>query len=231
MPDPFFGRTRRMLVSTNNGAVDERLLEIRILRQMSEDAMPYASPRPTGKALIDAVPRTDLPGKIAPRATGAGNPQHRLDEQLVVGCGPARIAGLAPQQRGYPFKLIVTQPHSTHPDSAQKSGYDHKLYPVNRGLATQSIERKRLFPSLNPMAFRQGNECQQTLAPTSTFHNACREQRSFGLAYITKLDPMWNDDELTFIFNPDGALLGNIAARAACASDCVLATAGSSGRL
>lgn len=50
---PFFvGRSRRMLVSTNNGAVDERLLEIRILRQMSEDSMPYASPRPTGKALL-----------------------------------------------------------------------------------------------------------------------------------------------------------------------------------
>lgn len=37
---------------------------------------------------------------------------------------------------------------------------------------------------------------------------------------------MWNDDELTFIFNPDVALFGNLAARAACAADCVSATAG-----
>lgn len=150
-----------MLMGTNNSAVDERLFEIRILRQVGKDAMPYASPRPTGKALIDTVPRTELPGKIAPRASGAGNPQHRLDEQPVVGCGPARIAGLARQQRGYPLKLIVTQSHSTHPDSAKKSGYDHKPPPVNRG--RQLIERKRLFSPLNPMAFRPDNECQQTL--------------------------------------------------------------------
>ncbi len=60
----------------------------------------------------------------------------------------------------------------------------------------------------------------------STFDNACLEQLAFGLAYITKLDPMWNDDELTFIFKPDGSLLGIIAARAACTSNCILAIAG-----
>ena len=58
------------------------------------------------------------------------------------------------------------------------------------------------------------------------FDNACLEQSSFDVAYLTELDPMWNDDELTFIFNPDVALFGNLAARAACAADCVSATAG-----
>jgi len=36
---------------------------------------------------------------------------------------------------------------------------------------------------------------------------------------------MWHDDELTFIFNPDVALFGNLPARAACAADCAAATA------
>jgi conjugal transfer pilus assembly protein TraU len=58
------------------------------------------------------------------------------------------------------------------------------------------------------------------------FDNACLEQSSFDVAYLTELDPMWNDDELTFIFNPDVALFGNLPARAACAADCVSATAG-----
>jgi conjugal transfer pilus assembly protein TraU len=58
------------------------------------------------------------------------------------------------------------------------------------------------------------------------FDNACLEQSSFDVAYLTELDPMWNDDELTFIFNPDVALFGNLPARAACAADCVAATAG-----
>ncbi|MCB1934078.1 MAG: TraU family protein, partial [Candidatus Accumulibacter sp.] len=48
----------------------------------------------------------------------------------------------------------------------------------------------------------------------------------FDVAYLTELDPMWHDDELTFILNPEVALFGNLAARAACAADCAAATAG-----
>jgi conjugal transfer pilus assembly protein TraU len=58
------------------------------------------------------------------------------------------------------------------------------------------------------------------------FDNSCLEQSSFDVAYLTELDPMWHDDELTFIFNPDVSLFGNLPAKAACAADCVAATAG-----
>lgn len=44
--------------------------------------------------------------------------------------------------------------------------------------------------------------------------------------YITELDPMWRDDELTNILNPESILFTNVAAHAACAADCVAATAG-----
>jgi conjugal transfer pilus assembly protein TraU len=56
--------------------------------------------------------------------------------------------------------------------------------------------------------------------------NSCLENLSFDVAYLTELDPLWNDDELTRILNPDVYLFANLPARAACAADCVTATAG-----
>jgi conjugal transfer pilus assembly protein TraU len=47
---------------------------------------------------------------------------------------------------------------------------------------------------------------------------------SIDLAYLTELDPLWNDDEKSFILNPEAVLFGNILAQAACAADCVAAS-------
>jgi len=54
----------------------------------------------------------------------------------------------------------------------------------------------------------------------------CLEQNVFDVAYMTELDPLWNDDEMTSILNPDSFLFGNLIARLACAADCVASTAG-----
>jgi len=54
----------------------------------------------------------------------------------------------------------------------------------------------------------------------------CIEKAQFDIAYITEVDPTWNDDELTMILNPDVLLFGNLIAQAACAADCVASTAG-----
>lgn len=54
----------------------------------------------------------------------------------------------------------------------------------------------------------------------------CLERASFDLAYLTEVDPLWNDDELTLILNPEAVLFANPVAVAACAADCVAATAG-----
>lgn len=55
---------------------------------------------------------------------------------------------------------------------------------------------------------------------------ACMEKSSFDVAYLTELDPLWSDDELSAIINPEAGLFGNLIAQGACAVDCVLATAG-----
>lgn len=53
---------------------------------------------------------------------------------------------------------------------------------------------------------------------------ACMEVSGFDVAYVTELDPLWQDDELTFILNPEAILFGNPIAQAACAADCVAAS-------
>lgn len=54
----------------------------------------------------------------------------------------------------------------------------------------------------------------------------CLETGSFDVAYITEVDPTWNDDELTMLLNPETFLFGNPIAQAACAGDCVLSSFG-----
>jgi conjugal transfer pilus assembly protein TraU len=55
---------------------------------------------------------------------------------------------------------------------------------------------------------------------------ACMEPSSFDLAYLTELDPLWADDELAFILNPESVIFANPIAQAACAADCAAASAG-----
>jgi conjugal transfer pilus assembly protein TraU len=54
----------------------------------------------------------------------------------------------------------------------------------------------------------------------------CLEQNVFDLVYMTEFDPLWNDDELTSILNPDSFLFGNLASKLACGADCVASTVG-----
>lgn len=53
----------------------------------------------------------------------------------------------------------------------------------------------------------------------------CLESLPFDLAYMTELDPFWGDDEKSAILNPEGIIFGNPIAQAACAADCVTASA------
>lgn len=54
----------------------------------------------------------------------------------------------------------------------------------------------------------------------------CMEKAQVDVAYMTELDPLWNDDETSFIINPEAALFGNPVAQMACAADCALASTG-----
>ncbi len=54
----------------------------------------------------------------------------------------------------------------------------------------------------------------------------CLEQMPWDLAYLSELDPLWDDTLASFLLAPDAALFANPAAQGACAADCIAATAG-----
>lgn len=56
------------------------------------------------------------------------------------------------------------------------------------------------------------------------FEHPCLETGTFDIAYLTELDPLWNDDELSAILAPESNLFANPLAQAACAGDCALAS-------
>ena len=55
-------------------------------------------------------------------------------------------------------------------------------------------------------------------------NTACDQQESFDIVWMTELDPLWANAELTFILQPEAALFANPVAVAACAADCVAST-------
>lgn len=54
----------------------------------------------------------------------------------------------------------------------------------------------------------------------------CLERSGFDLAYLSELDPTWDDDQLAAILSPEGLLTANLAGVAACAVDCAKTVTG-----
>jgi len=54
----------------------------------------------------------------------------------------------------------------------------------------------------------------------------CLEQKGFDLAYMTEVDPMWSNDVLAFLLNPEALLFANPVSQLSCVPDSVAANAG-----
>ena len=54
----------------------------------------------------------------------------------------------------------------------------------------------------------------------------CNNNTGFDLAYMTELDPLWQDDTWSAIFTPEAVLFSNMAAQSACSVDSVASTLG-----
>lgn len=52
----------------------------------------------------------------------------------------------------------------------------------------------------------------------------CMDTGNFDIAYLTELDPTWNNDLLGFVLNPEAVLFGNPIAQASCVADAAAAT-------
>ena len=55
---------------------------------------------------------------------------------------------------------------------------------------------------------------------------SCFEGGGFDIAYMTEIDPTWNDDILAFMINPEALLFANPIAQMACMVDSVASTVG-----
>lgn len=55
---------------------------------------------------------------------------------------------------------------------------------------------------------------------------ACMTEEGFDIAYLSELDPLWDDDELSFWINPEAVLFANPIAEAACIADCASSSFG-----
>jgi len=53
----------------------------------------------------------------------------------------------------------------------------------------------------------------------------CYVSEPFDMSYMTELDPLWDDDELAFLLNPEAVLFANPVAQAACVADSIKASA------
>jgi conjugal transfer pilus assembly protein TraU len=53
---------------------------------------------------------------------------------------------------------------------------------------------------------------------------ACMSTDAFDIAYLTEIDPLWNDDELSFVINPEAILFGSPIAQLACVPEAILTT-------
>lgn len=54
----------------------------------------------------------------------------------------------------------------------------------------------------------------------------CMQNAQFDVAYISEIDPLWQDAELNNLINPEAILFANPIAQAACSADCVRASSG-----
>lgn len=50
---------------------------------------------------------------------------------------------------------------------------------------------------------------------------SCLDQDEVDVPYLSELDPMWGDDQLAIILNPEAALFSSPLAQTACIADCV----------
>jgi conjugal transfer pilus assembly protein TraU len=53
----------------------------------------------------------------------------------------------------------------------------------------------------------------------------CLEKSDIDVAWLSELDPTWNDEEMGFLINPESVLFANPIAQVACAADCAASSA------
>src|SRR5512139_2016946 len=103
-----------MTVDFHDSRIDDGVFHIGRIRDSVEEALPHIRFHPVSEPRVDCAPIAAGFRQIAPGASGAHNPQNRLDEEAVVLAAAARVTGLAQTQRLHLRPLSVGQYESFH---------------------------------------------------------------------------------------------------------------------
>ena len=76
----FFGGSRSTGVSTNHGAINDKVLHVRLMDEVLMHSLPDTLYAPAGESLVDAVPSAILRREQSPLGTGPGDPQDTFDK-------------------------------------------------------------------------------------------------------------------------------------------------------
>jgi hypothetical protein len=99
----------------DDGGIDHGVLHVRLVRGGIEKPVENIAFHPVSKPFEDGVPGAELGWKVAPRAAGSRDPQHRLDKATVVLTAAAGVRLLPPAMRLHFCPLGVGQHISLHP--------------------------------------------------------------------------------------------------------------------
>jgi hypothetical protein len=126
-----------MPVDLDDGAADERVLEIGDSREIPEYPLENAFLGPSSEALPHRSQFAELRRQIAPRRAGLHDPQHDFEKRPIVLTGAAGMAVLTRKDGRNPRPLLVAQ--SRTPQD----------YSLSCSLESNSTHLGRLVPDTN----------------------------------------------------------------------------------
>ncbi len=154
---------------------------------------------------------------------------------------PLRIAGIEILKGIIPdMQSTVSSPICVCPDPFPRIGIPVSFFEPSRLI--EVVKDPYCFPTMGfglPMSKLQTGTIGDAHDKSRTFFQAhyyifpvyaiielftdfiCMEKTGYDIAYITEVDPLWNDDSLSLIINPEALLFGNPATQMACVADSI----------
>jgi hypothetical protein len=115
-------------VGADDSRIENQDVQVRVAKDCGKSGKP-ATLGPAIKAPPLAVPVPESLGQIAPRGTGAGDPQDGIDELPIVVGDPTVLSGLARQQVLDPIPIGIRNLVATQHRRPSVAGTERRLLP------------------------------------------------------------------------------------------------------
>jgi hypothetical protein len=118
--------TAGVLVCADDGGVDDQVFKVRIICHRFEHVQPDPFRALPAEAPEHAVPFAERFGQIAPRRTGAHDPQNAFDEHAVVAARRTALVRPTDDQTGdtIPLRIAQNKPLDDAPDFLLKESLE-----------------------------------------------------------------------------------------------------------